>query len=131
MTYRIASIFLCLCLIFQTLTPFSESTEIGKFSHLLEHFQEHQQHEHINFITFLFLHYSPFSEHSSSNDHHHSLPFHSPLTSVHHAASVFPPFVSNCIICAPVESRRSLVSRTFCLYTFLWYTSIFQPPKFA
>jgi hypothetical protein len=130
MMYRFASIFLCLCLSFQTLTPFSDSSEIGALAHLLEHFQEHQEHDHISFISFLLLHYSPFSEHSSS-DEHRSLPLHSPLTSVHHAVNIFLPFGNDFTINTLAESNRSLVPLTLCSHTFLLYVSIFQPPKFA
>jgi len=130
MLHRFTSILLVVCLSASTLAPFSDGTEIERFSRLIEHFQEHQQREEISFVNFLLLHYSPFSEHSSSNDHH-SLPFHSPLTSAHNSTTIYVPVLAGCIITTPLQTFQTFLPALPRSHAFLLYTSIFQPPKIS
>ena len=130
MPHRFASILLCLCLSANTLAPFSDGTEIERFSRLVEHFQEHQQRETISFVNFLFLHYSPFSKHlASSTDEHHSLPFHAPLSSAHSAISSYFPVIASCTLIIAVQTFQTFLPVAPRSHAFLLYTSIFQPPK--
>lgn len=128
MMYRIASIFLCLCFSFQTLTPFSDSSESGALSHLLAHFQEHQQLEHTSFISFLLLHYSPFSKHSSSNEHR-SLPLHTPLSSACCSVAMFLAASTYSFFVVSLQSSQRYLPSSVCAHIFFFYSSIFQPPK--
>lgn len=132
MLHRFASIVLCLCLSANTLAPFSDGTEIERFSRLVEHFQEHQQVEAISFVNFLLLHYSPFSKHSaSSGNDHHSLPFHAPLSSAHSAFSSYFPVIVSCTLVTPVQTFQKFLPISPRSHVFLLYTSIFQPPKIS
>jgi hypothetical protein len=129
MIARCITIVLCICLTAHTLTPFSDHPEFATFSRLVEHFQEHQEHEHISFLQFLLLHYSPFSHHSSSTEHH-SLPFHSPITSLHSTLhSCLAAIAASEALALQGNITQTPLPALSRFYLYLFYAAIFQPPK--
>ncbi len=115
------------------LLPQSDMAEAGKIASLIQHFREHQREQHITFFDFLVLHYSPSSQHSQSSEHHnqhHSLPLHScSFAAIAATMLAMPQLLSMAAVRALQAQTPKFLAHTPC-YAFIFYTSIFQPPKF-
>ncbi|MCS6808339.1 MAG: hypothetical protein RML40_06835 [Bacteroidota bacterium] len=117
-------------LLLRIVFPCMDSSDVAKIEALVQHFYEHTVLDAtINWWTFLLEHYTPSSDHQSSSDHterHHQLPLHCLhthtlcFTALGQLDPVYTGIERPLYILAPPYTPQ---------HFYIFYTSIFQPPK--
>ena len=107
--------------------PKTDTSYLFDFEALVEHFQEHNKKENIDFWRFFLLHYTQH-QHKTKDESHKQLPLqHHHVECVSFIVLPNPYFAMNTPIAAIAERQNYIIWQSF--YCFQLSNENFQPPR--